>query len=1136
MGGLFGGGKSTITNTAPRIAGLQLQTSAYGRVIPIIYGTQRVAGNIFWYDDFVATPHTETQSSGGGKGGGGVTSTNTTYTYTASLMFGLSEGEINSVGNIWVDKELRTLDSLGLTFFSGSYSQNVWGFLTSNHTDKAINYRGQAYVANALFDLGDSASLPNLTFEVKGLKLFNATDANPKEVVLDFLTNANYGAGFPVSKMGDLTQYNNYCLANNLLMSPMFDEQKPANEHIADFLKATNSAFVWSEGKLKIIPYGDTVATGNGVTYTPNTTPVYDLTDEDFLDIEEPIKVKRSTNADAYNHVKIEFLNRNNAYNAEIAESKDLANIDLYGLRPSDVIQLHSVCDATIAKQISQIMLQRTLYVRNTYDFKVSWKFCLLEPMDLVTLTDSKLGFDKLVVRITEIKEDEEGVLSITAEEWPFGIASATLYQNEEAQGTVIDYNIPAGNINPAVIFEPPLLLSNNYELWIGLSGGANWGGCDLYVSYDNETYSYLTNVPQPTRTGYVSANWASGSVVSIDLTESRGMLTSTTGGALALIGGEVVRYTTATLTAQYKYNLTVTERGLYNTTQSSHAIGSRFARLDSSITKQPFTVDMIGKTIYYKALSYNVYGRAKQNMIDVNPFSFVIQGNLYPPLPIDFLNVSESGNVFELEWSQEKKELDFLEYAIFLNDVEIGRTKSFIFSFYSYGLDEKIFTVKTVNTSLLFSDGVAKSIYATAPDPVYNLQIIEDVDDWLLSWSYAYKPTDFKSFIVYLDNDVVGETSGNIFRVKITKQVNIFRVIATDSANNQSIYQSVTKTVANLPDISTINASYLNNTMLMFWNTIVSNKNPILYEIKKGSSWQNAQFIEKTQDYKASIFSNGTYLVKATYTTNGNYKIESENAIVLVVDESQLSKNILISWNEYNTFWTGEKTNILVNDDNYLTLIGSESSDDYVNVDLVSNFDYGASIVSQGIYEIPDAHIVELNMPKICKLSYNLELEAINIGNNFDNIIDVDYINTIDGYSSNDFAVEVQIAISQDGSTFGSWSKFIAGDYLGQLFKFRLVLSSFNSQITPLITNFSFTVDMPDLYESGSSLTEATSKKIMYVNDFSVAPEVQITIVNATAGDDAILSNQTDTSFDIIIKNSGSNVIRNFNYFVKGY
>ena len=66
MGGIFGGGSQSINTTEPMALGLRVQTSAYGLVIPIVYGRTRVTGNMIWYSDFTAIPHTTTSSGGGG--------------------------------------------------------------------------------------------------------------------------------------------------------------------------------------------------------------------------------------------------------------------------------------------------------------------------------------------------------------------------------------------------------------------------------------------------------------------------------------------------------------------------------------------------------------------------------------------------------------------------------------------------------------------------------------------------------------------------------------------------------------------------------------------------------------------------------------------------------------------------------------------------------------------------------------------------------------------------------------------------------------------------------------------------------------------------------------------------------------
>jgi hypothetical protein len=64
-------------------------------------------------------------------------------------------------------------------------------------------------------------------------------------------------------------------------------------------------------------------------------------------------------------------------------------------------------------------VLQRTAYVRNTYKFKLGWRYSLLEPMDIVLLTDTALGLAGAAVRITQIDEDDNGELTVSAEEIP---------------------------------------------------------------------------------------------------------------------------------------------------------------------------------------------------------------------------------------------------------------------------------------------------------------------------------------------------------------------------------------------------------------------------------------------------------------------------------------------------------------------------------------------------------------------------------------------------------------------------------------------------------------------------------------------------------------------------------------------
>ena len=682
MAGFLGGGKSSST-TAERIGNIRIQTAAYGKPIPLIYGTTRVASNLFWYDHFVATPHTETQS--GGKGGGG-SSSNTTYTYSADVMFGLCEGEIAGIGTVVREKTETTVAAQNMTLFTGARPQTAWSRLTTAYPDKALAYSGTAYLAVINLNLGSDATLPNFSFEVKGKNIVaGKDDANPADIINDIFTNPTYGAGIPSIYMGSLTQLYNYCDSYGLLISPALTEQASVFDIVERLLKCCNSEIVYSEGLIKLIPYGEE-AYGS---YTPNVTPIYDLNDDDFLDRESPIKVKRTSPADAYNSVKVEYFNRSNSYNIETDEQQDLANIELYGYRAKDVQTLHDICDPSVAHTVAQLLLNRVLYIRNTYEFKVTWKYCLLEPMDIITISDSVIGLDKLQVRIIEISEDEDYILTIIAEDFPFGIATASLYPKQDTNATVIDYGISAGNTNQPMIFEAPDVLATDLEVWAGASGGALWGGCDVYLSYDDISYKKIGTITTPTKQGNIVQD--NSTSIDVDMTISRSELLSgstidfTNNALLMYCNGEFFSYQNANLTSQYKYTLTPLNRSVYTSAATTHIAGDLVSKIeDATVIKIPFTDTQIGQTIYIKLPSFNVYGGGYQSLADVNPFTHKITGESYQSTLPDVENFTDyyKGTTTHLTWDSITDFRSPIDYEIRFGDTwetgqVLGRTSS---------------------------------------------------------------------------------------------------------------------------------------------------------------------------------------------------------------------------------------------------------------------------------------------------------------------------------------------------------------------------------------------------------------------------------------------------------------------------
>jgi hypothetical protein len=320
-------------------------------------------------------------------------------------------------------------------------------------------------------DLGESGTLPNLSFEVLSGITFGAgiADAEPSVIIADLLANQFYGLAGMVTP-GDLTQYRNFCTANGLFLSPVLDAQKDASAWIQEILDVTNAAAVWSEGVLKIIPYGDTTQVGNGATFIPNTAPIYDLTTSDLL---TAVVIKRPSVADVMNSVSIEFVNRANDYNPDVAEDKDEAMVALYGLRKASPVQAHSITTTSVAKFAANLLRKRSVEIRATYTFSLGWQFNLLEPMDLVTLTIPELGYNKKPVRITAMREDDSGKLEVDAEDFPWGTATPTLYPHQAGSGLITQANSDPGAVSTPIIFEANdrLSLTGNYEVWLGVCG-----------------------------------------------------------------------------------------------------------------------------------------------------------------------------------------------------------------------------------------------------------------------------------------------------------------------------------------------------------------------------------------------------------------------------------------------------------------------------------------------------------------------------------------------------------------------------------------------------------------------------------------------------------------------------------------
>ena len=430
---------------------------------------------------------------------------------------------------------------------------------------------------------------------------------------------------------------------------------------------------------------------------------------------DDPVEVTRIRTADQINDIQLEIVDRINQYATAEVEIVDQALIDKFSRRTNGSKSLHMFADIQAGNTSAQLQLQKE-YIRNTYSFQLESQFCWLDPMDIVELVDayvfSDLPNNAQLVRITEITENDDGTLTFAAEEYPIGTGNAVSYNLNPAQGFAPNFNNDPGAVNQPIIFTAPLNLTNgNLEVWCALSGVSplSWGGVNVWLSYDNETYSLVDTQTGATRMGVTTAIFGSGSdpdttdTLAVDLTESQGQLTggtqldadqaatlcvvanvnaSTVDGVTTLENDnlEFVSYQQATLTAQYKYSLGAyggmagyLRRGLFNSTIGSHSSGSNFARVDNYIFRVPVTKGVIGETIYLKFQPFNIYNGGTESLSSSSIVTYAFEIPTPPPPPtVMGLLAQQNGNVVVFQW--DPVEDPFL-YQYIIGYAEVGTT-----------------------------------------------------------------------------------------------------------------------------------------------------------------------------------------------------------------------------------------------------------------------------------------------------------------------------------------------------------------------------------------------------------------------------------------------------------------------------
>ena len=325
--------------------------------------------------------------------------------------------------------------------------------------------------------------------------------------------------------------------------------------------------------------------------------------------------------------------------------------------------------------------------------------------------------------------------------------------------------------------------------------------------------------------------------------------------------------------------------------------------------------------------------------------------------------------------------------------------------------------------------------------------------------------------------------------------------------------------------DVTNLSVTQANDQALVRWDA-VDDRDLQHYEIRNGpSGWETSVILGTTTDveYKSLNYATGaSYFQVKAVNTSGIY---SENAASLQKTlVGRLNENIIIEQNEadYSTeAWPGTKTDMTV-DGNDLDLDVGE----LVGVYTTDVIDCGAAVRSQ--------------IRAYVQIIQN-DLLATWADSTFTWASDEANVTWAGDEDENFVSSNLQFRYG-DTTPAGDYSDFVAGDYSGQYFQFKLTVTSANENFGATVENMTVWVDVPDIFISADDIAIADSATTLTfthygTNGFNVVPHFLAVPFEGSLGDTVDVVSVSATQVQIrYYNNTPALAAGKINFIARGY
>lgn len=427
-------------------------------------------------------------------------------------------------------------------------------------------------------------------------------------------------------------------------------------------------------------------------------------------------------------------------------------------------------------------------------------------------------------------------------------------------------------------------------------------------------------------------------------------------------------------------------------------------------------------------------------------------------------------------------------------------------------------------------------------------------------------------------DWEPLGVTSNLHFNLKGTESgTYYFRVRAKDNKFRSSPWLEENFLIESLllppDDVTTMNGFVTGESMQLEFSG-VSNVDLDHYEVRysprlTGVTWAEAQIVSGNVPALATMTlvpsAIGTYMIKAV-DQQGHYSDNPASFTSTIA--SIFEYNVMETMVEDDPNWTGTMTNIVEIEDDPLPsgtyslyLEDSEMMGNWDSLAEVTTLAEGmggvGGIVGSGSYDFGN----KFDLGKIynARVTFNMQVGSYTKGNTLDTWTQLSALNNLAQAVENETNVILQVSVSDlsiasadtagdTGDQTTGWSNYttlILNNYNARSFKFRILMTTTNTNASPVVLNCSIIFDMVDRQvTNGNAETSDLSvdTEIRFTNyggDFygPTTPTIALGIENLAFGEYGEIKNINTAGFDVNIRDgSGVRVVRNFHWIAKGY